>query len=267
MRLTGALAACLALAGLTVNAATRLIVTAVEQKSGRPVTDLKAGDFQIVDDKITRQVEAAEFRREPVDTMLLLDTSLVGGMVQPVAASVIDQLQAKEQMAVVAFHSSADLLQDFTSSKELLRRAVENVKFGNSPRVLDALYAAIDGGFDNASYRRVIVLLTAGVEGPSRVSEREVLRIARRTGVSIFPVFTIGYGRSLFDSLARHTGGASFSLRDMQKDEPGPPGPRIFNAVRGHYLVTVSGNLAISDKLKVVVRRQGKLAVSALPLE
>ena len=49
--------------------------------------------------------------------MLLLDTSLVGGMVQPVAENLIAQIQPKEQMAVVSFHSSADLIQDFTSSQ------------------------------------------------------------------------------------------------------------------------------------------------------
>ena len=56
--------------------------------------------------------------------MLLLDTSLMGQMVQPVAESLIRQLQPKEQMAVVAYHSSADLIQDFTSSRQLLSRAV-----------------------------------------------------------------------------------------------------------------------------------------------
>ena len=37
------------------------------------------------------------------------------------------------------------------------------VKYGNEPHVLDALFAAIDGGFQSSSFRRVIVLVTAGV--------------------------------------------------------------------------------------------------------
>src|SRR5690242_1979375 len=133
------LAAALALPG-----ATRVLVTVVEQKSGQPVAGLKAQDFTLLDDKSPRPVEKAEFTRDTLDIMLLLDTSLVGGMVQPVADDIVSQVQPKEQMAVVAFHSSADLIQDFTSSKELLRRAIAKVKYGNTPRVLDALYAAID---------------------------------------------------------------------------------------------------------------------------
>jgi VWFA-related protein len=247
--------------------ATKLLVTVVEQRSGKPLTDLKAADFAVLDDRTPRQVEASEFSTGLMDVMLLLDTSLVGGMVQPVADNLIEQLQPKEQMAIVSFHSSADLIQDFTSSRELLRRAVGGVKYGNSPRLLDALYAAIDGGFQHSTFRRVLLVLTKGVEGPSRVSEREVLRLARRNGVSIFPVYMVGLERSLFETLARQTGGASFNLRDMKRTLNGPPGPRIFEVLRSHYTLTLTGNLSLGEKIKVEVRRPGRLLVSSLPLE
>lgn len=173
----------------TLAASTKLLVTVVEPKSGQPVTGLRAEDFTVLDDKTPRQVESAGYESAVLDVILLLDTSLVGPMVQPVADNMIAQLQPKEQMAVVAFHSSADLIQDFTSSKDLLGRALAQVKYGNSPHVLDGLYATIDGGFQNSTFRRVILLLTAGMEGNSRVKENEVVSTARRNGVSIFVVY------------------------------------------------------------------------------
>src|SRR5437016_4669139 len=99
-----------------LSAATRLVVTVVEPKTGHPVTGLKAQDFTLFDDKKPLRVEDAEFSQSTIDVMLLLDTSLMGQMVQPVGETLIAQLQPKEQMAVVAYHSSADLIQDFTSS-------------------------------------------------------------------------------------------------------------------------------------------------------
>ena len=195
-------------------------------------------DFTLTDDRTPRAVEAAEFVQDTLDIMLLLDTSLVGGMVQPVAEDLIAQLQPKEQMAVVSFHSSADLIQDFTSSRQLMLRAISQVKYGNTPRVLDALYAAIDGGFQDTTFRRVILLLTAGMEGPSRTSEREVIRLARRNGVSIYPVYMSGGERSLFENLARQTGGASFNLRDLKRAGMPRPGARVFEVARGHYVLT-----------------------------
>lgn len=257
----------LALGALMASAATRVLVTVVEQKSGKPVTGLSAGDFTLTDDRTPRQVEAAEFTSDTLDIMLLLDTSLVGGMVQPLAEDLASQLQPKEQMAVVAFHSSADLIQDFTSSRQLIMRAISQVKYGNAPRVLDALYAAIDGGFQNTTFRRVILLLTAGMEGPSRTSERDVIRLARRNGVSIYPVYMQGGEKWLFENLARQTGGASFNVRDMKRAGSERPGPRVFEVARGHYVLTVKGNLALSEKLKVEIKRPEKVFASALPLE
>ncbi len=247
--------------------ATKVLVTVIEQKSGKPVPGLESKDFTVTDDRTPKRVEGADFSAGLMDVMLLLDNSLVGEMVQPLADNLIAQLQPKEQMAIVAFHSSADLIQDFTSSRELLRAAISGLKYGNTPHVLDALYAAIDGGFEHSTFRRVVLLVTTGMEGPSRVGEREVIRLARRNGVSIFPVYAFGGERSLFESLARQTGGASFSLRDMRKTLEGPPGPRIFEVMRSHYTLTLSGNLSLTDKLKVEVPGRGKLLVSALPLD
>ena len=261
------LPAALLLFACALGAATKVLVTVVEQKSGKPVAGLAAKDFTLTDDRTPRAVEAAEFVQDTLDIMLLLDTSLVGGIVQPVAEDLISQVQPKEQMAVVSFHSSADLIQDFTSSRQLMLRAISQVKYGNTPRVLDALYAAIDGGFQNTTFRRAILLLTAGMEGPSRTSEHDVIHLARRNGVSIYPVYMSGGEKWLFENLARQTGGASFNLRDLKRAGMPRPGARVFEVARSHYVLTVSGNLALGEKLRVEVKRPEKVFASALPLD
>jgi VWFA-related protein len=248
-------------------AANRVSVTVVDARSGRPALDLKAGDFTLFEDKLARKAEAAEFSSETVDVMFLLDTSLAGDLVRPLAEELTVQLKPKEQMAIVAYHSSADLIQDFTASKQLLAKAINSVSYGNTPRLLDGLYAAIDTGMKNATFRRVVVLLTSGYEGDSRVSERDVARLARKSGVSIYPVYATGRERSLFERLAQRTGGACFNLRDMRKSGGAEIGARIFEVVRGHYTVTIPGNLALGEKLRVEIARPGKWFTSALPLE
>ncbi len=256
----------LALAAVTACGSTRLLVTVLDARTGRPVTDLKAEEFRVVDEGGVRAVQSADRESGLLDIMLLLDTSLVGAMVRPVAENLIEQLQPKDQMAIVSFHSAADLIQDFTSSKELLRRALLRVKYGNIPRVLDALYAAIEDGFQDTTFRRVVVILTAGLEGSSRVTEGEVLRLARRRNVSIYPVYVLGSGRSLFESLARQTAGASFALRELKRSGA-TPGPRIFEVIRSPYVLSLSGDLSLGEKVKVEVNRPVRLHVSSLPLE
>ncbi len=261
------LAVALGLWASAAGAATRLLVTVVDQRSGAPVAGLKASDFVVLDGGQPRRVESAVPAAGPVDVMLLLDTSLLGAVVQPVAEGLVGGLLAKEQMAVVAYHSSADLVQDFTASPELLLRAIGSVKFGNAPRVLDALYASLDEGFRNSVFRRVLILLSSGVAGPSRMSEREVVRVARRNTVSIYPVFVLGQERPMFERLARATGGACFELRDRQRVPDGKTGSRIFEVIRSAYTLSVEGNLALGDRLRLEIKRPERVFVSGLPLD
>jgi VWFA-related protein len=251
------------MSALAAQAATRLLVTVVDQRSGKPIAGLKAEDFVVREDSGERRVEAVAPHEGPVDFMLLLDTSLLGAPVQPVAERLIGRLGPKDEMAVVAFHSAAELIQDFTSSRELLLRAVSSVKFGNPPRMLDALYAAIDGGFRASAFRRVILLVTAGAEGPSRISEREVVKLARRNGVSIYPIYAMDRERSMLERLARETGGASFRLG--QKGEA--PAALVFEVIRSAYVLTLSGNLALGERFRVEVKRPERVFISGLPLD
>ena len=108
------------------------------------------------------------------------------------------------------------------------------------------------------------------VAAKSRLTEanlRLVVQIARRNGVSVFPVYVSGYERSMFENLARQTGGAPFSLRELRKLSEKVIGERIFDVLRHHYVLQVGGNLALGEKIQVQVNRPAKLFVSALPQE
>ncbi len=249
--------------------ATEILVTVTEKKSGAPVTELTAADFTVITGKTEHRVTGCRFEQEAIDIVLMVDASSIGEAVTSLAPALVDQLEDKEQMAIVAYSSSADLIQEFTSSKNLLRRALSQVKFGNSPRLMDAIYASIEDGFEGASFRRVILLLTSGVDGPGRVSTRELIRTARRRGVSLYPVFLMTYGRSLLERLARETGGAMFNLRQMSNSAGGSASAasRIFTVMRSHYTLTLPGNLPLGENLKVRLKRKNKkLLVSYLEL-
>ncbi len=177
------------------NAQTQIIATVVDKKTSEAVTGLTAQDFRATDDKAERKIESVDYTAEPMDSMLLVDASLMGEAVKPIANLFINQLQSKEEMALVEFASAADLVQDFTSNKTLLKRALDQVKYGGEPRLFDALYAAMNGGFQNSTYRRVIILLTAGYEGDSRVRDKEVIQMAQKGGITICPVYLVGAER------------------------------------------------------------------------
>ena len=249
----------------------KLLVTVVDEKTGHPIDNLQASNFLILDDKKPLQVVSAECQKHLLDVMVLLDTSALGEAVRPLGASFVDGLGEKEQMAIVAYHDSAELLQDFTDSKELLRNSLRQLRYGNNPRALDGLFAALDSGFDVSSAgRRVIVVLTAGVEGRSHVALGEVLRLAREKRVSIYPVYASGADRALFRRLAQRTGGADFGERRL-KLKPKEMAEVVYSVLRGSYTLELSGVYTLGERLEISIQGLAKSKVkpwaSALTLE
>lgn len=245
--------------------ATKLLVTVVDERTMEPVTDLKPGELEIDDNKRIRSVEKLERMEGLLDIALLVDASLVGEMVQPAAANIIEQLGEKDQMSIVAFDSSATLVQDFTSSIPLLLGSLKDIRYGNSPRILDAVYATVDGAFENTGFRRIIVLITAGMDAGSRTRENTLYRTAKRNEVTVYCLFVDGW-RATFRDLAENTGGAAVNLRELQKRSKQGPGALVFNLIRSQYNMTISGDASLSEKAKVTVKRPGKYRVGFLEL-
>ncbi len=247
-----------------------LRVTAFDEKTGETAGGLSPEHFAVIDDKRALRVESVKPAEGPLDVLLLVDASFLGEMVRPLVPAFIDGLGDGEQMALVAYHDSADLAQDFTAGKQLLHRAAAQVRYGNAPRVLDALFAAIDGGFESGAGRRVIVLLSAGVEGRSRSSQSEVLSLARAKGVSIYAVFVEATDRGLFKAVAMRSGGAYFHAKRFKSGAQELSG-LVFAAARGQYELTVSGARLIGNRVTVRVTgrtpSKRKIAASALVLE
>jgi VWFA-related protein len=250
-------------------AETRLMVTVVDERSGEAITNLTAADFAIDDRGSPRRVLEAHYGAKPVDAVLLVDSSQVGPMVQGIAPGLIEELGEKEQMAVVAFHSTPDLVQDFTASRQLLHKAIEALKFGNNPDVVGAIYATADSGFENALERHVILLVSPGLDAGGRVSMEATIKLARKNGVSVYLISPRGFS-GWYEDLAKQTGGAAFNLGEMSKTLKNPKelAPRIFAAVRGNYTLTLAGNLALGEKLKIQVPGlKRRLLISSLPLD
>jgi hypothetical protein len=268
-RIVRAIVVALAMAclpGLPLQAATKLLVTVVDQNTMQPLADLKPSDLEVKDGRRLRTVESVARIEGMLDLALLVDSSVVGEMVQPVAANIIEQLGEKDQMSIVAFDSAATLVQDFTSSRQMLLESLERIQYGNQPRILDAVYATIDGAFPNTDFRRIVILITAGLEAGSRTSERAVFRIARSNQVTVYSLFVGGW-RGMFRDLAEKTGGAALNLQDLRKKTKQGPGELVFGLIRNQYDVTISGDFGLGDKAKIEVKRPGKYSVNYQELD
>lgn len=230
----------------------RFLVTAFDEKTGEPLTELGPENFAITDGSTPLRVLEAVYSEEKLDVMLLADSSSLGEIVTPLVGPMIEGLPEGDQLALVGFDQSATLLQDFTSSKDLLRRAWSSMRYGNNPRILDGLYAVLDGGFENTTAQRVAVVLAAGIEGSSRTPPADVLELARRRGVQIHFAYIEGADSRLMRDVAERTGGSWFHAKklDLKPDELAE---RVYSVIKGRYAVSATGVATLGPRLKVEV--------------
>ena len=211
-----------------------------------------AAEAEVTDGGATLTVESVEPQTGPLDILLIVDASLVGQAVRPYLPAMVDALGEGEQMGLVSYDQSATLLQDFTSSRDLLRRGLEGLRYGNNPRVLDALYAALDGGFEAATARRAVIVVSAGVEGRSETGVSDVVRLARDRRATLHFVYEEGVDSRLFERVARSAAGSWFHAKKLKLD-PKALAAKVFAAVRSTYVLEVSGVFTLSDELAVEV--------------
>lgn len=197
----------------------------VTDETGAFVRGLAPSSFLVSVDKTKLAVRDAKVKSDstPKDIALVIDTSVIAGQIAnpliDVTQSFINSLGPSDLMAIVAYDSSADLIQDFTPSRKQLTEAVRGMKYGNGAALLDAIYAAAEGGFANATGRRVMVLLSSGIDTGSRVKIKDVALLLQRRQITLFGVSLgrrglFGGGTSeIFEKLTVATGGRAFYPR------------------------------------------------------
>lgn len=231
-------------------AATQVLVTVLDPLTGLRLPGLGADDFVV-----SGSIESVRVADRPVAVLLLVDSSAAGEVVRTTAERLIWELAAGDRMALMTFSREAALARAFTTDKRALREALAGVSYGGDPRMLDGLATALGSGFPAGDFRRVIVLLTAGIEGPSRTPESAVIRAAREKGIAIYPVYLHGSGRWVFPEIARETGGAAFWLRETASI------PGIWDTIRRPYLLTLRSAVGA-----VKTKGREKTFISSLPL-
>ena len=174
------------------------LTATVADKNGRNRADLKQSDFTVYEDG-TKQ-EIAYFNtgdRIPMSLGIIFDTS--GSMedkidgVQDAVNHFVKGVSPNDEIFLIRFSDDADIVQDFTSDKTRILRAVQSL----NPRGSTALYDAIALGLQKIKQgknkKRALLLLTDGNDTKSSIDLKTVLSLARSSEVVIYAL-GIGHG-------------------------------------------------------------------------
>ena len=220
------------------------ILTAVRDKKGALVANLEQKDFTILEDGKPQPIKY--FTREtdlPLTIGLLIDVSgSQRNLIQierDAASQFFSQvLRKKDEAFLLAFGEEAELLQDYTNSPRLLTSAMRDLRVSSGvgglgpgpvptvggPRgtvLYDAVYLAADEKLKREVGRKVIVVITDGVDEGSRLPISDAVMAAQKADTVIYSIeysdpsaYGGGWGISL-------GGGAGDGALHKMSDETG----------------------------------------------
>lgn len=157
----------------------------VTDASGRPLSNLKAENFRIIEDGQAQTIANFGTTETPFEIALLLDTSGSTrddvALIRSAANTFIEALRSGDRVGVVSFNQSVgfgdpvakvEVLTPLTGDREALRTAIDNLGASQGTPYYDALERVADGIFhdppkDDVRGRRAVVALTDGVDSSS----------------------------------------------------------------------------------------------------
>ena len=211
---------------------------AVLHRTRRPMTGLKAADFEVFDNGVRQQVDDVSYGKLPIDITVALDVSysVTGALLDRLRRGVLQlmgDLGREDRLKLMLFNMRVNRTVDFTTDVKAVENAIRSATAGGGTALLDAMSVALVSSSTPAR-RQLIVVFTDGSDSSSTTSPEVLTAVAQRTrGTLAFVMPQVGRpgwvsppftapGRStftlgtsadngqlteLFSTLARETGG------------------------------------------------------------
>jgi Ca-activated chloride channel family protein len=174
------------------------LTVTVTDRNNQFVKGLTVADFAVFEDGVQQQVEFFEASTVPLDLIILLDSSSSMSdkmdIVHEAAVGFVKTLREIDRGAVVTFADGVDVVQKLTPDHAALEQAIRRTTARGATSLHNALYIALkEYGRGAASQqsdirRQAIAVLSDGEDTSSLVSFDDVLALARKSGVCIYPI-------------------------------------------------------------------------------
>ncbi len=170
----------------------------VVERGSRRVTDLTRDDFTVLDDGVPQELITFERGEIPFTAVLLVDasTSMAGARLRTAtdgAKSFVAGMKRLDEAKLLLFSDRILLETPFTSVPSIVSLGLSGVQPQGGTALNDALYLALKR-LEGSQGRRVVVLLSDGVDIESVLPMEQVQAIARRTHVVLYWLRLRRYG-------------------------------------------------------------------------
>jgi Ca-activated chloride channel family protein len=215
------LSALLALAQFVSSVNLVEVYVSVTGPDGAPVLNLTRDDFVVTEDGQPQTIGAFIAGDAPLSVALSIDRSfsMTGprlALARSAAHVFLGELRPGDRTMLLAIGSEVEVLAPLSADRTAQHEALARLTAWGTTSLHDAIVAGLDA-IQPAEGRSALVVLSDGDDRYSRASAADVVELARRSDVLVYPI-ALGERRPpLFAELAALTGGRSFHLRDPQR--------------------------------------------------
>lgn len=231
------------------------ILASVRDKRGGLVANLDKSDFTVLEDGKEQAIKY--FTREtdlPLTIGLLVDVSASQGNLIGIEQNAATQffskvLRKKDEAFLISFGEESELLQDYTGSVRLLEEGLKQLRVSSGvsgihpgpvptaggPRgtvLYDAVYLAATEKLRSEVGRKVIVLITDGVDQGSRMTRDKAIEAAQKADAVIYSIDYEDPGFYNRFGFGLGGGGGEGELRRMSDETGG----HVYKVDRKHTL-------------------------------
>ncbi len=164
---------------IKVDSAIVRVNVGVVDSRGRPIMTLDKSDFKVFEDGSQQEILRFESTAAPFSVVMLLDmsgsTKSFRQNIRLSAARFLDALGPHDRVAVVEFYSKINLLNDFTTNRQVATHSISVANGAGDTDLYKALMFALDKLSKEESRRKAIVVLTDGVDTGMRNEDRKLL--------------------------------------------------------------------------------------------
>jgi Ca-activated chloride channel homolog len=233
----------------TFKSGTRVVpvIATVTDAGGRLVASLEKEDFTILDNGKPQEISFFLNEATPFTVVVMMDysASMTANLelLKAAAEQFLLRLLPADKGQVGAFSDKIQMSGTFTSDRDDLIGALEDLQYGNPTRLYDAINESL-AALRPVQGRKVVLVFTDGDDTASRIGMGDVLDRAKEEEVMIY---AIGLESEYFNMqrmvrtrpdrglkrLAEETGGGYFELK--KTDDLSPTFTRVAQELHSQY--------------------------------
>ena len=170
-----------------------LLPVTVRDRSGQFVPNLKATDFSIYEENSLQPITSFSLKQLPVYVVLLIDTSSSVTReledFKQAATNFAARLDPNDQLSLIKFDDKVELVMDWTTNRNALRRALNRLTTGMFTNFNDALWLSARDQLNRVTGRKAIIVLTDGIDtGRGHKTQEQALRALLEAETPIYAV-------------------------------------------------------------------------------